>query len=137
MATRKQKEELVNVLKFAPRDITISLSGYGGEIVLGRITEEQYDFWRDRDDLDDFVHDWDNEIDVPADMRFLTDGAWHDVDDICHESGCEASDCSYISVYDNLEGKDLWESNLDIGNLDSKGVDVSRSWYLCISRSEL
>ena len=128
MATRKQKEELVNVLKFAPRDITISLSGYGGEIVLGRITEEQYDFWRDRDDLDDFVHDWDNEIDVPADMRFLTDGAWHDVDDICHESGCEASDCSYISVYDNLEGKDLWESNLDIDNLDSKGVDVSSSW---------
>ena len=54
MATRKQKEHLVKVLKFTPRDIEITLSGYGGEIVMGRITEAAYDFWQDRDDLDDF-----------------------------------------------------------------------------------
>lgn len=136
MATRKQKEDLVRVLKFKPRDITISLSGYGGEIVMGRITEQQYDFWRDRDDLSDFVYDWDGEIDVPADMRFVTDGAWHDVDDICHESGCEASDCSSISVYDEHECKDIWESNLDIQNLESKGVNVDNHWHCCPSEDQ-
>jgi hypothetical protein len=125
MATRKQKKELIDALKFTPRDITISLSGYGGEIVMGRITEQQYDFWQDRDDLEELVHDWDGDMDVPSDMRFITDGAWHDVDDLCHESGCEASDCCTITVYDELENCDSWESNLDISNLDSKGVDVS------------
>ena len=125
MATKKQKQDLVRALKFTPRDITISLSGYGGEIVMGRITEQQYDFWQDRDDLEELVHDWDGDMDVPSDMRFITDGAWHDVDDLCHESGCEASDACWIQVYDELDGSDHWESNLDLSTLESKGVDVS------------
>ena len=125
MATRKQKEELVKVLKFTPRDIEITLSGYGGEIVMGRITEAAYDFWQDRDDLDDFVYDWDGEMDVPADAQFCTDGAWHDVDDICHESGCEAADSSYVTVQDLLEDKTLFESSCDVEGLSAKGVDIS------------
>ena len=127
MATRKQKEHLVKVLKFTPRDIEITLSGYGGEIVMGRISEAAYDFWQDRDDLDDFVFDWDGEMDVPADARFVTDGAWHDVDDICHESGCEAADSSYVTVQDLQEDKTLFESTCDVDSLSAKGVDISSS----------
>jgi hypothetical protein len=125
LATRKQKEDLVKVLKFTPRDIEITLSGYGGEIVMGRITEAAYDFWQDRDDLDDFVYDWDGEMDVPADAQFCTDGAWHDVDDICHESGCEAADSSYVTVQDLLEDKTLFESACDVEGLSAKGIDIS------------
>jgi len=127
MATKKQKEELLEALKFTPRDITVTLSGYGGEIVLGRISEAAYDYWEGRDDLADFATTWSDEgfEDVPSDARFCTDGCWHDVDDICHESGCEASDCCSITVYDELEGQDLWESNLDLDNLASKGIDTS------------
>ena len=126
MATRKQKQDLMSALKFTPRDIEITLSGYGGEMVMGRISEAAYDYWEGRDDLSDFVYDWDGEFeDVPADARFCTDGAWHDVDDLCHETGCEASDACSITVYDLLEGRDLWESNLDLDNLASKGVDTS------------
>ena len=125
MATRKQKQDLISALKFTPRDIEISLSGYGGEIVMGRISEEAFDFWKDRDDLSDFVYDWDGEMDVPADARFCTDGAWHDVDDLCHETGCEASDCCGVTVEDLLEGRTLWESNLDLDNLAGQGVDTS------------
>jgi len=136
MATKKQKQDLVKALKFTPRDITISLSGYGGEIVMGTITEEQHDFWKDRDDLHDFVYDWDGEMDVPADMKFCTDGAWHDVDDLCHESGCEASDCCVITVYDALEGQDLWESNLDIDNLEDKGVNIHGHSRICPEEDE-
>lgn len=125
MATRKQKQDLVAALKFTPRDIEISLSGYGGEIVIGRISEAAYDYWEGRDDLSDFVYDWDGEMDVPADARFCTDGAWHDIDDICHETGCEASDCCSITVQDLLEGRDLFESNLDLDHLANQGIDTS------------
>jgi len=125
MATAKQKRELVAALKFTPRDIEITLWGYGGEIVLGRIPEEAYDFWQGRDDLADFAYDWDGEFGhVPADARFITDGAWHDVDDICHESGCEASDACSINVTDSLEDREIWSSNLDLDNLAAKGVDT-------------
>ena len=131
MATAKQKRELVAALKFTPRDIEITLWGYGGEIVLGRIPEEAYDFWQGRDDLADFAYDWDGEFGhVPADARFITDGAWHDIDDICHESGCEASDACSINVTDALEDREIWSSNLDLDNLAAKGVDTqSHSHY--------
>lgn len=136
MATRKQKEDLVKVLKFTPRDIEISLSGYGGEIVMGRITEAAYDFWQDRDDLSDFVYDWDGDMDVPADARFCTDGAWHDVDDLCHETGCEASDSCWITVTDSLEGQDLFQSNLDLDHLAGQGIDTSDHSHCCPSETE-
>lgn len=126
MATKKQKEDLIKALKFAPRDIEISLNGYGGEIVMGRISEEVYDYWKDRDDLADFAYDWNGEFDdVPADMRFIADGCWYDVDDICHENGCEASDLCRITVDDCLESRTIWESSTDIVDLDEQGVDVN------------
>lgn len=131
MATRKQKQDLIQALKFTPRNIEITLSGYGGEIIMGRISEAAYEYWKDRDDLADFVYDWNGEFeDVPADARFVTDGSWYDVDDICHENGCEASDCCWITVEDKLEGRTIWETNLGLDNLASLGVDTaSHSHY--------
>jgi hypothetical protein len=137
MATRKQKQELIEALKFTPRDITITLSGYGGEIVMGRISEAAYDYWRDREDLSDFVYDWDGEFeDVPADARFCTDGAWHDIDDICHENGCEAADSSWITVEDLLEHKSIFESCLDLDKLADIGVDTTNHSHCRPSEDE-
>lgn len=137
MATRKQKQELIDALKFAPRDIDITLSGYGGEISMGRISEAAYEYWRDRDDLDDFVMDWDGEFeDVPADARFCTDGAWHDVDDICHESGCEATESSWVTVEDLLENKSIFESCLDPDTLAKIGVDTTNHSHCRPSEDE-
>jgi hypothetical protein len=126
VATRKQKQELIKALKFAPRDIVITLSGYGGEIVMGRISEAAYDYWRDRDDLSDFVMDWDGDFEnVPDDAKFVTDGDWHDVDDLCHETGCEIADASWITVEDLLENKSIFESCLDLDKLDAIGIDTT------------
>ena len=124
MATRKQKQDLVEALKFTPRDIEITLSGYGGEIAIGRITEEVYDFWEGRDDLADYATAWDGEWDetVPPEARFIDDGSWYDVDDICHESGCEADGACTITVDDMLEGHTIWENSLDLDSLDAHGV---------------
>jgi len=127
MATRKQKQDLVEALKFTPRDITINLWGYGGEIAIGRISEAAYDYWSQHpDDLDEFVYDWSGDMDpVPADARFCTDGSWYDVDDLAHESGVEFHDACGITVTDQLTGETLWESSLDPATLDSKGVEVN------------
>ena len=125
MASRRQKQDLMSALKFTPRAIEITLSGYGGEIVIGRISEAAYDYWEGREDLSDFVYDWDGEFeDVPADARFCTDGSWYDIDDICHENGCEASDACYLTVDDLLESKTVFESSLDLDGLAAKGVDT-------------
>ena len=126
MATRKQKTDLIAALKFTPRDVEISLSGYGGEIVMGRISEAAYDYWEGREDLGDYAYDWGGEFDdVPADANFCPDGCWHDIDDICHETGCELSDSCWITVEDLLENRTVFESSLDLDGLDSKGVDTS------------
>ena len=127
MASRKQKQDLIQALKFTPREIEISLSGYGGEIVMGRISEEAYDFWEGRDDLGDYATSWEGDFDedVPPEARFVDDGCWHDVDDLCHESGCEASDGSWLTVEDSLESRTLLECSTDLDALDARGIDTS------------
>ena len=125
MATKKQKQDLIQALKFTPRDIRISLWGYGGEIVMGRINEATYDFWsRHPDDLSDYVYDWGGTMDVPADADFAPDGTWYDVSDICHESGVELSDSCGLTVTDELTGETVFETRLDIGKLQDLGIDV-------------
>jgi hypothetical protein len=123
MATKKQKDDLMKALKFTPREIEITLYGYGGEIAMGRMSEAAYDYWQGRDDLSDYVCDWDGEFDeVPADARFCPDGSWYDIDDICHENGCEAGDGAYITVEDCLENRVVFESSTDLDALDDEQV---------------
>lgn len=137
MATKKQKQDLIQALKFTPRDIQITLSGYGGEIVIGRITEAAYDYWEGRDDLAEYVYDWSGEFDdVPADARFCPDGSWYDVDDICHENGCEADGACWITVEDLLENKDIWQSTLDLDDLAEQGVDTQQHGHYRPSEQE-
>ena len=125
MATKKQKQDLLQALKFTPRDIRISLWGYGGEIVMGKIDEATYDFWsRHEDQLGDYVYDWGDTMDVPADADFAPGGTWYDVSDICHESGVELSGSCGITITDELTGETIFETNLEINNLQELGVDV-------------
>ena len=128
MATRKQKQELISALKFTPREVSIMLSGYGGEIAMGRISEAAYDYWRDRgDELSDYAYDWDQDMEVPAEARIFEAGSWYDCDDICHENGVELGDPCRITVTDDLETTEIWESTLDITVLVDQGVTVEQS----------
>jgi hypothetical protein len=123
MATRRQKEELIEALKAEKRTYEIALSGYGGEIVLGSITKEQYDFWKDRDDFDEHCNDWDNELEVPEDMVVVKDGCWHDVDNLGHECGAEFTSLNYVTVVDKESNETVFESSLDSEELEKHGVD--------------
>lgn len=115
--------ELLEALKAEKKKYEIHLSGYGGEIAIGRITPEQYEFWKDREDLDEFAYDWDNEMDIPDDMKMFESGSWYECDDIEHGNGVEFSNACWVAVIDD-KGNVVWESPLDIESLEQKGVYV-------------
>jgi len=123
MATKRQKQELLEALKAEKKKYEIHLTGYGGEIAIGRITREQYEFWKDREDLDEHCHDWDNEMEIPEDAIIARDGSWYECDDIAHENGCEFSDACWITVYDE-NNNEVWTSPLSSAALEERGVGV-------------
>jgi hypothetical protein len=135
MATEHEKQELVDALTFTPRDVRIQIWGYGGEIVMGRVSREAYRWWtREAEaagvELHDFVFDWSWEEEngdkaVPAEARFITPGEWHECDNISHESGAEVSDLSGITITDEETQEQLFEFRLGINELEDKGVTVT------------
>lgn len=122
MATRKQKEELIEALLAERKKYEVQLQGYGGEVVIGRITKEQYEFWKDREDLSEFIFDFDNELDIPSEMKMFDSGSWYEIDDIAHENGCEFSNLCRIVVYDE-NANEVWSSPLSYSDLEQRGVD--------------
>ena len=123
MATSEEKQELLEAIKAEKKRYEVLLQGYGGEIVIGSITKEQYEFWKDREDLDEYAYDWDGEMDVPTAMRMFEYGSWHDCDNISHQSGVEFSDMCSVIVVDE-EGNEVWSSPLSIPALENRGVYV-------------
>lgn len=136
MATADEKHELIAALKFTPRDIDITLLGYGGEIVMGDITPEQYNFWRGREDFTDYIWDWDYQLPkgVSKDMEFVTTGSWHECDNIAHECSMELSSSCVIRVSEVESGNEVWESPADIGALQDAGAEVE--WSMNEERSD-
>ena len=94
----------------------IEINGWGGEVVLGKISQEAYEFWSVRDDDDEELNNhlfWDaygddepNPITDPEDPRFL--GNWHEIDSIEHCSGANVG-MMHIKVTDE-DGNTVWES---------------------------
>ena len=131
-----QHQELIAALKFTPRDIDITLLGYGGEIVMGHITAEQYNFWRGREDFQDYIWDWDYTLPegVGEDLAFVTTGSWHECDNIAHECSMEMSSSCVIRVTEVESGDQIWESSADIGALQDAGAEVD--WSMNEERSD-
>ena len=130
MATRKQKEELVETLKFTPVTYTVDIYGYGGEIAVAKINKTQYDFWKptlkDGDSaLVSHCTAWeptDCDIEVPKEAVIVTDAAWYETEgQLEHMSGCEFSDGSFIQVSDE-NGNDIYNKALDYEELEEDGV---------------
>ena len=46
MATKKQKQELIEILKFTPCTYKIEIWGYGGEIAMGRVDPKTVEFFK-------------------------------------------------------------------------------------------
>lgn len=79
----------------------IEIGGRGGEIVIGSVKKEAYEFFQENEiDIEEYAYDWDNELDVPEMYQPFVPGEWHDCDNIGHSYGPSADDC-YISVLDS------------------------------------
>ena len=109
MATEQEQQELIETLKFTPRTYRISLWGYGGEIAIGSLTKEQYEFWKDKDEADLINHctdyeDEDSGIDIPEEAKFCTDGAWYETLCDARSLCCKAKRCTRSTKRDIVKG---------------------------------
>jgi len=90
MATVKEQEHLMEVLKFTPRTYKVELWGYGGEYVMGTVDRRIYDYFRQhRISVPDYAWGGDEFDHVPEDMRPFEPGCWYDNDDMGHVSGVD------------------------------------------------
>jgi hypothetical protein len=125
MATEQQKEELMQTLKFTPRNYRVEIWGYGGEIYWGTVDRKIYDLFKAKEiDIEQYAGGWDDDMwtDIPNDMRPFEPGSPYECDMGCHESGATMDGGSYITVYDET-GEQVWQCSLDSTDLAKQGVD--------------
>lgn len=127
MATKQQKQELVETLKFTPVTYQVIINGYGGEIVMGKVDRKIVDYFKENNiDLDEYASSWgepgdDDYIEVPEDMQPFGQGNWYDCDNIEHNSGAEFGG-AWITVYDE-NGIAVWEQELNHA-LEDQGCEI-------------
>lgn len=123
MATKEQKQELIDTLKFTPRTYTVSVYGYGGEIVMGTFDSKiAAHFRQHRINVSDYATGWDDdEFDVPEELRPFEPGGWYECDNVEHCSGAEFGGAT-IQVTDE-NGTVVWEQDLGHG-LEDHGCEI-------------
>jgi hypothetical protein len=126
MATKKQKQELIDTLKFTPRTYNIYIGGYGGEAYAGTVDQTVYEYFKEKQiDIQQYANDWDDLFDdVPSDMRPFWPGSAYDCDNLFHASGAELSNLNEIEVNDET-GKQHWACAAGLNELEDAGVTVN------------
>ncbi len=131
MATKEEKQELIDIIKFTPITVQILIQGYGGESYAGTVDRKIYEYFKEHKiDLEEFASDWDDEHFkfVPDEMRPFSQGQQYDCDNLWHASGAELDGSNVITV-SGPDG-DIWEHNLDYSELEEAGVIV-HEWGGC------
>ena len=122
----------------------VELYGWGGEFVIGTLSNEQYDFWieHEGDGLDSHVFwdpydegDGDNPVTDDEDPRFL--GYWHDLDDIGHVCGASVDSCRLV-VTSMDSGEEIYTSDeVNVKSTEDQLVDdQKRGFYWTAYASE-
>ncbi len=114
MATKEEKQELINVLKFTPRTYRVRLWGYGGETVMGTVDRKVYDYFKQRRlDVSEFAwnYEYAEENNIPEDIWPFDPGSWHDCDNMGHCWGVDRS-AGTIQV-DDENGNTVYEKPLE------------------------
>lgn len=128
MATKKQQQELINVLKFTPIKVRMLIQGYGGESYAGRVERKIYDYFASqRIDMDEYAGDWDGVFsdNVPRELQPFQPGSPYECDGLWHASGAEMTDLNEIRV-DADDGKEIWVHNCGYSDLEDSGVTVNQ-----------
>jgi len=128
MATKAEKQELIDVLKFTPTRVRMLIQGYGGESYAGRVDRQIYDYFaKQKIDMDEYAGDWDGIFgeNIPADLQPFQPGSPYECDGLWHASGAEMTDLNEIRV-DTDDGKEIWVHNCGYSNLEESGVTVNQ-----------
>jgi hypothetical protein len=126
MATRAEKQQLIDTLKFTPKTYRIEMGAYGGEVYMGTVDRQVYDFFKKhRISMDEYASDWDDDKweFVPEELRPFSPGSPYDCDNLCHAAGATMDDSNMVTVY-NENDKVVWECVLDPGALEDVGVEA-------------
>jgi hypothetical protein len=125
MATKKEKEELIQTLKFTPRTYNIYIGGYGGEAYAGKVDRATYEYFKEKKiDIEQYANDWDDLFgDVPRELQPFSPGSPYDCDNLFHASGAELSNLNEIQINDE-NGNEHWCCAAGLNELEDAGVTV-------------
>jgi hypothetical protein len=125
MATKEQKQELVDILKFTPQTYKLYIGGYGGESYAGKIDREVYNYFKENKiDIEEYASDWDDKFsDVPREMQPFSPGSPYECDNLFHCSGAELSNLNEIQITDEA-GIEVWTCAAGLNELEDAGVTV-------------
>ena len=131
MATKAQKQELIDILKFTPRTYNIYIGGYGGEAYAGKVDRATYEYFKEKKiDIEEYANDWDNMFgDVPRELQPFSPGSPYECDGLFHASGAELTNLNEI-VINNENGDQHWACAAGLNELEDEGVDVNE-WGGC------
>jgi hypothetical protein len=127
MATKEEKQQLIDTLKFTPRTYKISMWGYGGEKVMGRVDPKVWDYcmensvdlveiaWSDEDTVQD-------DMGLDLDMLPFTPGQWYECDGMAHTNGVSRN-AGTIQIEDE-NGNTVFEKQLEACD----GAEGSPGW---------
>lgn len=99
----EEQKQLIRAIKTPERFFKVDFGRYGGEVAMGEITAEQFDYWYGKDEeLGEHINeiDWapeeQTENDIPAEARFIK--PFYEYEDICHLSGPEFADGQWMTI---------------------------------------
>jgi hypothetical protein len=127
MATKEEKQELIEILKFTPRTYKIQMWGYGGETVMGTVDRNIYEYFKHRRlDLSDFAWDSDyaEEHNIPEEMWPFPPGSWYECDHMGHAHGVSRN-AGTIQIEDE-QGNTVFEKSFD--DITGGGCDGEPDW---------
>ena len=137
MATTDEKQELVDDIKRPIRYYRIRLYGYGGELVYGRSSKAEQEFWKSEEAKQLVSYNPDEDLSDPIQIymwekdenperfenipnEFKREGEWYDQDEIEHLSGVAPEAC-YVEITEVVSE----EYNAE----EIETVVDSESWY--------
>ena len=137
----KEQRKLIRTIRNPHRYFKLEVGRYGGEVAMGSITEDQYNYWAEKDqsEFEDHMRqaEWgeDNQDDtykqVPEKARFTR--SFYEYEDICHMSGPEWSDGQTLTIQEvDKDGNSLQDEDgnfiedqvINLEDLEKKGVRV-------------
>ena len=130
MATKKEKEELIQTLKFTPIKVQMMIQGYGGESYAGTVDRKIYDYFaQQRIDMDEYAGDWDGVFSdhVPIDLQPFNPGSPYDCENLWHMSGAELSASNEIRIDNVSTGETIWEHSCGYSELENAGATVDET----------